>query len=252
VAGGGNYAYGGARTDYVSPGLPPTALSFNQQLDAYYGSHVTADPNALYVLWIGANDMADAIKAAALGNTTAITTAVTTAVGGIGNAIGGLASLGAQHFLVPNLPDLSLTPAIRAFGSAGLTALAHGASAGFNTNLATTLDLGVFAALDIRTLDAFAAQTEITANPVAYGFSNVTQACYTGEVDGSALPHGPTPSVCADPAAYLYWDYEHPTAALHAELAGRAYAAAVPEPAVWLLLIAGAGFGALVRRARAA
>ncbi len=111
VTGGTDYAYGGARTTYVNPGLVPFgALSFNQQIDAYDSTHATADPNALYVLWIGANDMGDAIRAAALGNPSAIGTAIGTAMTGIGGAIGDLAGKGAQHFLVPNLPDLSLIP----------------------------------------------------------------------------------------------------------------------------------------------
>jgi phospholipase/lecithinase/hemolysin len=257
LAGGTDYAYGGARTNYITPGLVPFGgLSFNQQIAAYDSMHVTADPNALYVLWIGANDMADAIGAAAGGNAGAIGAAIGTAMSGIGGAIGNLASLGAQHFLVPNLPDLSLTPRIGALNNPLLDSVARGASVAFNQNLASTLNVSAFSGLDIRDLDIFGALNNIVANPAGYGFTNVSTPCYTGEVDGTALPPGSAiaPTVCADPSQYLFWDYEHPTTALHAEVTRFAFAAVVPEPSTRsLLLVVAMGLIAIViaRRARA-
>ena len=59
-----------------------------------------------------------------------------------------------------------------------------------------------------------------------------------------------TPTVCANPDAFLYWDYEHPTSALHAEV-GRLALLAVPEPAGWSLLLIGlGGIGLMGRRRR--
>ncbi|MBV8036254.1 SGNH/GDSL hydrolase family protein [Roseateles sp.] len=250
VLGGTDYAYGGARTGYMAAGLPASALSFNQQIGAFTAGHAQADAGALFVLWIGANDMSDAIGAAAQGNPGAVGAAISQSMQSIGGAIQGLSSLGATHFLVANLPDLSLIPAVNSRGSAGLSALAQGASQAFNAALAGTLAQPAFSALDIRQFDVYAAHTAITANPSAYGFSNVTGACYTGDVGGQALPGGPAPSVCGNPDAYLYWDYEHPTAALHAVLGAQALAVAVPEPAQALLLALGLAVLAGVRRAR--
>jgi len=252
VLGGTDYAYGGARTTYVQAGLPASAKSFNQQIDAFDTTHATADAGALYVLWIGANDMSDAIKAAAGGSQTAIPTAIGTALSGIGGAIQNLASRGAQHFLVFNLPDLSLVPQVRAVGSPGFSDLARSASQAFNVNLTNTLAQGAFSALDIHSFDVYAAQTDITLNPASYGFSNVSSACYSGDVNGQPLPGGGTPTTCADPSHYMYWDFEHPSDALHAELAGRALAAVVPEPAALNLLLAGFGLLGLVRLRRRA
>lgn len=248
VLGGTDYAYGGARVSSVAGGLPATALSFNQQIGAFDASHARADGGALYVLWIGANDMSDAITAAAHGNSAAVGAAIGNAMQGIGSAITDLSNRGATHFLIPNLPNLALVPAVNSVGSAGLSALAQGASRNFNIALNNTL--ASFSTLDIRRFDVFAAQAAITASPAAYGFSDVTHACYPGDVNGQARPGGPAPSVCANPAAYLYWDYEHPTTALHAVLGAEALAVAVPEPAQWLLLAAGLAVVGGMRRAR--
>ncbi|WP_077037218.1 SGNH/GDSL hydrolase family protein [Pelomonas sp. KK5] len=249
VAGGTDYAFGGARVAGVAAGLPPTALSFNQQLAAYGSAHASADAGGLYLLWIGANDMSDALGQAALGNAAAVPAAINTTLTALGTAIQGLAAKGATHFLIPDLPDLSLIPAARAQaqGDAGTLATIKFVSQSFNGALAGMLANPGFASLDIHTLDVFSLQNAATAG--AYGFSNVTDACYSGGVNGLPLtPGGPAPTVCADPGSYLYWDYEHPSAALHAVLGAEALAAAVPEPSSALLLLPGLLVVATMRR----
>ena len=253
LAGGTDYAYGGARTTYAGQGLPAQA-SFVNQIAAFDATHPTpgtADPNALYVLWIGANDMADAISAAAFAASQSnnpfpiLAAAIINALTSIAGAITNLAGLGATHFLVPNLPDLSLTPLIGGFGSAGLSFLANSASVAFNTNLANTLDL--FPSLDIRDLDVFGFLNAIVADPAGNGFANVKDSCYKGDVDGSDLGSGT--SICATPDQYVFWDFEHPSAATHAILAQRAFVAAVPEPsAIWVLVFAMGGLASFARR----
>lgn len=255
LAGGTDYAYGGARTDYITPGLAPLGgLSFNQQIARYEATHGAADPNALYVLWIGANDMADAIGASAMGDMNAISAAIGTAMSGISNAIGSLAARGAQHFLVPNLPDLSLTPRISGLSNPLLDVLAQSASVAFNQNLKSTLGFVAFSGLDIRELDVFGALSEIVSDPSRYGFTNVSDPCYTGEVDGTALPPGNPvpPTICATPSQYVFWDYEHPTTATHLLLGERALAVTVPEPPTWSLLLASIALLAFARRPKRA
>jgi phospholipase/lecithinase/hemolysin len=70
----------------------------------------------------------------------------------------------------------------------------------------------------------------IAANSAAYGLTNVTTACFNGT------------SVCADPSKYLYFDDFHPTAKVHALVAGQFVEAAVPERATLWLFLAGGVF----------
>lgn len=248
VAGGNIYAYGGARTAYVRPDAAAFgALSFNAQLASFYGTHPTVDPTALYVLWIGSNDIGDVIGQAALGGNPSVLlpNAINTAMNGIAAAIQNLAARGATHFLVPNIPDLSLVPAVRQIGNPNLSNLARFASQQFNGALDNLLGLTAFGSLDIDELDVYKAQTDVTANPAAFGFTNVTSACYTGEVNGAARGGVPL-SVCANPNLHLYFDYEHPSSAMHAYVGRLAVAAVLPEPGqLALVVVAGlAAFGA--------
>ena len=92
--------------------------------------------------------------------------------------------------------------------------------------------------------DVYAALNEVVLAPGSYGLTNVTDACFTGYVDGSQLGSVPVSS-CANPDEYAFWDYEHPTATIANTLGNMVYAslrqgdAAVPEPSSIALLIAG-------------
>jgi outer membrane lipase/esterase len=119
--GGNNYAAGGARVSFT--GGNPNAWSATTQVDTYLASTGgRADPDALYTLWIGANDLK------------------TTTTGGLGNIVNppndaGLISLGqqtaalavalgqagARYILVPNTISL-LTPAAGAASGEGFNA----------------------------------------------------------------------------------------------------------------------------------
>lgn len=245
LLGGSDYAWGGARTNgHSNPALATTA-SIQAQVGAYLGSHGNAaDPGALYVLWGGANDLQDALFAAAANpaNALAIVSAgVTGSISRIGDLLDDLIGAGAGTIVVPNLPDLGLTPRIAAFGSLGVS-LGNFASTLFNG----LLD-GVLAArsgsADLREADIFGLLNDAVANPAKYGLSNVNAPCYTGD-DINWTGGG---SVCADPGAYLFWDTFHPTAAAHAFIAAEIAQVAIPAPGVLLLFAAGLP---LVRRER--
>lgn len=258
VTGGNNYAHGGARSEYVRPDLAVyKAQSFNEQIDSYLAtSGGVMDPNALYVLWIGANDMADALTKSLLlgGDPAPVIHEISQTVGDIVTALVTLETLGARNFLIGNSPDLSLTPAARdvaALYGPSVSTLFRGASAGFNATLASNLPLYKLPTASVTIFDAFALQTAMTANPAAYGLTNVTTACYDGQVDGSATPGNPTVTECANEGEYLYYDMEHPSAVLHDWAARTIYAQLVPEPAGWALTLTALGLMGFMGRRRA-
>ena len=92
--GGTNFAFGGDEAADLDTQI------FVFSLTIFPGS---ADPDALYVIWLGGNDVLGIPSSP---------TAMQDAVDDIMAGIQDLQSLGAQHFLVPNLPDIG-----RAFGS---------------------------------------------------------------------------------------------------------------------------------------
>ena len=84
-----------------------------------------------------------------------------------------------------------------------------------------------------------AAKIHLDSNPGAYGFTNASATCLTGNVVVGG-------TVCANPGSFVFWDSLHPTTAAHRVL-GDAFDRAVPEPATLTLV----GFGmamAIVRR----
>jgi len=204
-----NFALAGAGsgTNHVSPFLP----GMQQQITSFTTSHPVADPNALYVVWGGANDYL------AIGNTSP-----TAPSENIGTAISNLAAAGARNFLVPNLPDLGMLPATR---NTPEGVVASALSRQHNLNLAAKLDLlrGQLPQTDIALFNTAALFDTAIANPALYGFTNVMD---------SALLTG-----AADPSTYLFWDDVHPSARGHQLIAQFAFAALVPEPGVSALMM---------------
>lgn len=243
LAGGSNYAFGGARTGTASspPGL--LAQYGGLWLPATPGG---ADPNGLYVVVGGGNDMRDA-RSAFTGNTTADQAgrqaAAAAAANNIFALVGALASKGARTVLISTLPDLGNTPEAAALG---LTASSSDATARYNALVKgiEAIAEATFSGLNVITFDmaevAAAVRNDALTNGGAiYGITNALLPC--GTFTGST---GISCSVS------LFSDALHPSAAAHAIL-GAAALRAVPVPgtlalaAMALLLV-----GAAVRRQR--
>jgi outer membrane lipase/esterase len=215
-----NYAVGRARARPGSPVFPDFDLA-TQTARFRSDFHGVAPPEATYAIWIGANDLSEALGALAIDRTGATSQAIVAeAVGSVATSIQSLWLSGARTFLVLNIPNLALTPAVRAAGPAaiaGATFLTNGYNAGLNQ----TLD-GLGRLLpDIRfvRLDINALLTSIANDPAAFGLTNATDACLT-----FGVVHDP---FCRTPNRYLFWDGTHPTKAGHslvADAAARALA----------------------------
>lgn len=237
LAGGTNFAFGGARTGPAGA-VPPTPPTLTDQLGLFFGGTGGFAPSdALYTVWGGANDVRDAIVLAA-SDPIGAGGIVAAAVANIATIVGNLTAAGAVNILVPNLPDLGLTPALvlAETVSPGAQAAASFFTGQFNAGLAAALDPFIANPfLNIIELDIFSLLNTVGAAPGAFGLANVTDSC----VDFT--------SVCSNPDDYLFWDGIHPTSAAHGIIADLAFAA-VPEPSALMLMMAGLIFLGMSRR----
>ena len=248
---GTNFAVGGARSRYhvldvdANGGIPPVGLvtptpySLRWQFDQFYAGlgDAALDPDALYVVWEGANDIQDVLTLASLGNLESANVRLSEAVSDVATEIARLVNAGAETLLVPLLPDLGLTPAVRSAGPSAQAA-ARLFSNAFNNALDAAIG-GLTA--DIVRFDTFAFLDEVVKHSAAFGFANTTDPCLTGFY--VYQPIGGPITMCGTPDAFLFWDIVHPSARLH-EILGTAMRYAVPEPATLALLCLGiAGIG---------
>jgi phospholipase/lecithinase/hemolysin len=211
TSGIGNFVDNGTQTAPGAFGLP------GMQLELAGSAPILTPPlttTALFMVWGGANDFL-------------VGGSVSTAVANIDSIIATLQSDGAQHILVPGMPDLGITPDF--FGNPTATAYAQA----FNALLLSTLPAGVTYA------DTFNLSQQLSQNPGAFGLTNSTTPCF----DGS--------SVCANPNQYLFWDGFHPTTTADAILANQFATALTPEPSSIVLIGTGiSGLMVLVRKGR--
>lgn len=227
---GSNYAVGGAcaRANSLTftcvndPSGAPGLFSISNQIGGYltaHGGH--ADPDALFTLWGGANDIFTYARQAGLGQITG--TQAQQLTGLSAQTVVGLATTlqtaGAQTIVVFNLPDLGLTP--DNFGTAnqaGASGLAFVYNSTLNAGLATLGD-------GIVPINTFGLINEVIANPSLYGFSNVTGRACTGVGTPSSVACGPVGSglpytyASGTNSSYLFADGVHPTGAAQAMLA---------------------------------
>ena len=218
LLGGTDYAYGGAEAgtetlhSYSPLDLPTQLAQFEVNVP-----HPEAD--ALYTLSIGANDLLDAIPEYAKNETTALKD-ITQAVSNEISFLKDMAGLGADNFLILNVPDLGKTPA-----ESGVAATATKLSSLYDQDLSTALK-SLSAAdtkLDIHVVNAFALIDAAVADPAAYGLKNVTTPVWTGNYENPFSGH--LNATGAAQNTYLFFDHLHPTAAGHHAVADAAHTA---------------------------
>jgi lysophospholipase L1-like esterase len=169
------------------------------QISNYLADMRIADPNALYVIWAGGND----IRTGGSGSDAALN---------VINAVNTLLSSGATQFLVPNMPDIGLAPVAGA-DSPYLTAEVE--------NFNSVIESEYAGLSTITVVDVFNWHHDVVSDPSAFGLINATDSClYTGT------------SCLFDPTvAYLYFDLFHPTTIAHSLIADEFYETIVSNQA---------------------
>jgi phospholipase/lecithinase/hemolysin len=220
LGGGTNYAFGGATTndgthDEVAVSTPfgditITVDDMGKQMDDYLASHVV-DPNALYLVWGGGNDLRNDDSATNVTATAARATAL----------VSRLANAGAQYILVPNVPPLGDIPKYSA-DPARIDSL-NTASANYRQELNADLD-SLLSSLALQgitptvsRLDTWTNIIRVFSDGSRYGFTNIS-----GSAQGDSS---------ANPDEFVFWDDVHPTTAAHYQLAKGAYDALTIPPA---------------------
>jgi phospholipase/lecithinase/hemolysin len=215
LAGGTDFAYGGAETGQtLVHTLNPTDLT--AQYAQFLAQAPSPQPGALYAMWIGSNDVLD------IANDSSLTSvqqqqAVSDAVNNEVAVLGGLATHGAQNFLVLDVPDLGKTPYETERGPAVAQAASSLASL-YDTDLAAALQpLEASGALKIDLVDTYSVLDQVIATPSAYGFTNVTTPIWSGNLTNASS--GSLQATGSAQSQYLYFDSLHPSAQAYAVLA---------------------------------
>lgn len=214
IGGGNNFAQGGARVS-LQPGVPDTnpltaaAMPVRDQVSAFLVRSGAADPDALYVVWAGANDIFRAIDPTMPEAANPAAYLVTTAAEQVGE-ITRLRAAGARYIVVPNVPDIGATPFGLSLGPTGAAGV---------TGLVTLYNQSLFdglanAPFEVIPLDVFSLLHEVAAAPSTYGFVNITMpAC--GATGSLVCTSADWLAPDAD-QTFAFADGVHPTTAGHA------------------------------------
>lgn len=220
---GVNYAAGGSTTN--STGVVETwAPSLHQQV-AYYLATAggRADPNALYFIWSGANDLLALLLQATFPTELQLLTAAKTAATNIAGEVALLAASGARRIVVLSLPNFGVSPLAASLaastGNPNLPASMKTLSYTFNSMLNVALGrvlaqyhlyilfIDTYTLID-NVVIATEANQAYTIAGQTFKFANATTPACTGVPSAIyCLPTAPT--------NYLFADSIHPTGMAH-------------------------------------
>ncbi|MGD8631383.1 MAG: SGNH/GDSL hydrolase family protein [Gammaproteobacteria bacterium] len=247
-----NYAYGGARARSGSPEPELVAQGcleqntnrhFPEQVSTFLADvNYSAPADALYVVFIGGNDIVDAVKTLPCDPTGL--TSVQVIVGGALNALNEniitLYLAGARNFLVVNSPDLGLAPAFnpplnipQAAGYATCFSLLYNfgtlpgspvpSACGFPPGIPGLVDVvaglqssPMLPGIGITAMDVYSRFVQLVTAPLDSDPQNGTDTC--------VMPNQP-PYACKDPDNHVFWDGVHPTKETHSIIRAVAEAA---------------------------
>jgi phospholipase/lecithinase/hemolysin len=189
---GTNLAVGGSTSAGL---LQPIGVNPNGQIPDYIqakGNPISSDD--LYCIWIGANDFLNRITPQQT-------------VANILSGITALARAGAKQIILVDIPDISLTPYVRALDAdePGAVQAAKQFVAAVNVLLAVeTPPVAWQQHINVSFVDINALFVPLVLNPAFFGFSNSTDPAL--EPTGIVEPY---------PDSYVFWDGFHSTTSAH-------------------------------------
>lgn len=210
--GGTNYAVAGGRA------RGQDVIDLSGQVVAFLAQHGNDAPrDALYVVFIGGNDVRDARDA---NDADAANEILDDAVDDIVRNVRLLSRAGARSFLVMNSADVSLIPETRLRAAASNDAFfvrrAAQVSDRFADNLRRRLQRlrREQAGLFVQEVDIYGASRRIAQQAARLGLSNITDACFNSR-DFSFHPDCPQGSGFD---RFYFFDEIHPTAKVHRQI----------------------------------
>lgn len=245
-----NYAYGGARARNGSPEPELVALGclgdnnnlhFTDQVTAFLGDvNLSAPGDALYTVFIGGNDVADAVRAFPCDPTgvTSVQVIIGGALTSIRDNIVALYTQGARKFVVLNSPDLGLIPAFNpplnvpqasGLGTCFSLLFNFGTLEGSPVPPECMLPPGIPGLVHVLAgLQGGLPGIEIVGVDIYSKFVQLVNAPFENEpqngADACVKPNVP-PYACMNPDDYVFWDGVHPTKVTHGLIAAEVTAA---------------------------
>jgi outer membrane lipase/esterase len=198
--GGNNYAYVGAKTDGSHGAVDQTSDLLTK--------HPKLDRNALYSVWIGANDIKNVLLS---GDLPTILAQIVTTSHNITTILKQLHNAGARYILLGNLPDLSLTPYAHDHIPDDLKALVALVSELANATVRNDVNNAGF---DVIQVDDFGLLRDVISNPNKFGFQHLSEAMCKNSSDPTCK-------------GYLFWDEIHPTQQAYSMIADYYYSVLV-------------------------
>lgn len=252
LQGGSNYAFALATVREAAPDTQDFVPSLPDQLAmSLAASGGKADPNALYAIVGGANDVftnfawvgnGDITPEQAMANITADAQAELAMIQQLDQA-------GARYVMVFNLPDLGLSPDVAAMGPEVAGMLTQ-MTAAYNDALSAGLGQ---TNINVIPVNLFALFDEIASEPARYGLTNVAEpACGMDALSIDCGPEGsgaPYTYAAGAENTHMFADFGHPGTATHKMLAQYAQSIVLAPGQLSLLGEAPLTFNAGINRA---
>lgn len=234
AVGGNNFAVVGGNL------LGDDLADLSSQISRYLDREQNAvDPNALYLLFMGGNDMRDLRDIASV---EVAAERIQLIVAALERELERLSALGAEHFLVVNAADIGRIPQTLVLNEVtpGIAARTSDYVEQYNTRLLAAMENFVARSeTTLRLFDVFSELNKILDSPGLYGFTVATAGCFNpmGDIDPFGFEFdrrcdsGLFPIIQPNFEGFVFFDSIHPTAAVH-QLIGDALIERLERPAL--------------------